>query len=66
MQRTLLFGVMPEVEYKDIYHFYDEKKREYIEQYGDPYGIFTDDTTESNRDTIEKFITIPPEFRDGG
>lgn len=56
---------MPEVEYKDIYHFYDEKKREYIEQYGDPYGIFTDDTTESNRDTIEKFITIPPEFRDG-
>lgn len=57
---------MPEVEYKDIYHFYDEKKKEYIEQYGDPYGIFTDDTTESNRDAIEKFITIPPEFREGG
>ena len=55
---------MPEVEYKDIYAFYDEKKREYIEMYGDPYGIFNDDTTESNRETIEKFITIPKEFRD--
>lgn len=55
---------MPEVEYKDIYAFYDEKKREYIEMYGDPYGIFNDDTTESNRETIEKFITVPKEFRD--
>ena len=56
---------MPEVEYKDIYAFYDRKKKEYIDTYGDPYGIFTDDTTESNRETIEKFITVPNEFKDG-
>ena len=55
---------MPEVEYKDIYAFYDEKKREYVEMYGDPYGIFNEDTTKSNRDTIEKFITVPKEFED--
>lgn len=56
---------MPEVEYSEIYKFYDEKKNEYIEQYGDPYSIFDGDTTESNRESIEKFITIPIEFRDG-
>lgn len=56
---------MPEVEYSDVYKFYDRKKKEYIDTYGDPYGIFTDDTTEENRDTIEKFITIPREFKDG-
>ena len=56
---------MPEVPYSDIYKFYDEKKKEYIEMHGDPYGIFTEDTTESNRETIERFITIPSEFRDG-
>ena len=56
---------MPEVEYKDIYEFYDRKKTEYIEMYGDPYGIFSDDTTELNRETIEKFITIPADFKDG-
>ena len=55
---------MPEVEYKDVYAFYDEKKREYIEMYGDPYGIFDEDPTEYNRETIEKFITVPKEFRD--
>lgn len=55
---------MPEVTYSDIYKFYDEKKKEYVDNYGDPYGIFTEDTTESNRENIEKFITIPPEFRD--
>ena len=56
---------MPEVEYKDVYKFYDDKKHEYIEMYGDPYGIFTEDTTEINRETIEKFITVPNEFKDG-
>ena len=56
---------MPEVPYKDIYKFYDDKKHEYIEMYGDPYGIFTEDTTEINRETIEKFITVPNEFKDG-
>lgn len=56
---------MPEVEYKDVYKFYDDKKHEYIEMYGDPYGIFSEDTTEINRETIEKFITVPNEFKDG-
>ena len=56
---------LPEVDYKDIYAFYDEKKQEYIENYGDPYGIFADDTTESNREAIKKFITVPVGFRDG-
>ena len=56
---------MPEVEYKDIYGFYDKKKKEYVDTYGDPYGIFKDDTTEENRETIEKFITVPKEFEDG-
>ena len=55
---------MPEVPYSDIYKFYDEKKQEYIDMYGDPYGIFKNDPTLSNRETIEKFITVPPEFRD--
>ncbi|MBU5332090.1 hypothetical protein KQI61_07750 [Anaerocolumna aminovalerica] len=56
---------IPEVDYADIYKFYDEKKKEYIDQYGDPYGIFKDDTTLENREKISKFITIPNEFRDG-
>lgn len=50
---------------EDIYKFYDEKKKEYIDQYGDPYGIFKDDPSEANRESIKKFITIPVEFRDG-
>ncbi|MBS5619648.1 hypothetical protein [Eubacterium sp.] len=53
---------MPEVEYRDIYEFYDKKKKEYVDTYGDPYGIFKDDTTEENRETIEKFITVPKGF----
>ena len=56
---------MPEVSYKDVYKFYDDKKQEYIDMYGDPYGIFSEDTTEINRDIIEKFITVPNEFKDG-
>ena len=54
----------PECSYEDIYHFYDEKKAEYIAQYGDPTGIFTDDPTEKNRASIEKFITMPKEYGD--
>lgn len=56
---------LPEVEYSEIYKFYDRKKQEYVDTYGDPYGIFTEDTTEINRDTVEKFITVPKEFKDG-
>lgn len=47
---------MPQVDYEEIYKFYDRKVDEYIEQYGDPYGIFEDDTTKGNREKIKKFI----------
>lgn len=49
----------PECSYEDVYGFYDERKNEYIDQYGDPYGIFTDDPTEKNREKVKQFIKIP-------
>lgn len=51
--------------YEDVYKFYDRRKTEYIEQYGDPYGIFTGDPAESNRNAIKKFITLPRDYEDG-
>lgn len=56
----------PLCDYQDVYAFYDRRKAEYIAQYGDPYGIFQDDTTEKNRPSIEKFISIPPDASTGG
>lgn len=53
----------PECSYEDVYKFYDEKKHDYISQYGDPYGIFKDDPTEKNREKIKLFIKVPD---DGG
>ena len=50
---------LPLCEYEDIYAFYDKKKAEYIDQYGDIYGIFTDDPTEQNRDKLVQFIVKP-------
>lgn len=47
---------LPPCAYEDIYAFYDRRKQEYINQYGDPYGIFSNDTTEKNRENIKKFI----------
>ena len=55
---------LPQCDYEDIYKFYDIKKQEYIEQYGDPYNIFEDDPTESNRESIKKFITLPNDYDD--
>lgn len=52
----------PEVPYEDVYKFYDEKVAEYVEQYGDPYGIFTDDPTKQNREKIKDFIALPPNY----
>ena len=54
-----------ECAYEDVYKFYDEKVAEYIQQYGDPYGIFTDDPTVSNRERIKEFITLPPDYYRG-
>jgi hypothetical protein len=48
---------LPPCEYEDVYTFYDRRKADYIKQYGDPYGIFTGDTTEKNRENIIKFIS---------
>lgn len=47
---------LPQAEYSDIYQFYDKKKIEYIEQYGDPYGIFDNNLDIRNRDAIKKFV----------
>lgn len=52
----------PQVEYEDIYKFYDKKKEEYIKQNGDPYGIFENDPTERNRDTVMTFLKMPDDY----
>lgn len=56
---------LPQCEYEDVYKFYDRKKEEYLEQYGDPYGIFDDEPDESIRENIKKFITLPKDYEDG-
>lgn len=56
---------LPQCPYEDVYKFYDKKKEEYLEQYGDPYGIFKDDPTTDNRENIKKFITLPKDYTDG-
>ena len=56
----------PEVEYADVYKFYDDKVAEYLKQYGDPYGIFKDDTTLVNREKISEFIKLPPDYYGDG
>ena len=56
---------LPQCEYEDVYKFYDKKKQEYLEQYGDPYGIFDDEPDETIRENIKKFITLPKDYEDG-
>lgn len=53
---------LPCVEYKEVYAFYDKKKEEYLEQYGDPYGIFEEDTSADIRPNVEKFIKLPKDY----
>ena len=55
---------LPEVGYEDIYAYYDDLKDEYIQQYGDPTGIFTNDTTISNREAVKKFIKLPKDYNE--
>ena len=52
-----------EVEYEDIYKFYDRRVEEYVKQYGDPYGIFTGDPRKQNREKIKEFITLPDDYK---
>ncbi len=54
----------PEATYEDVYAFYDKRKQDYITQNGDPYGIFKNDTTEKNRDTVKTFIKLPDNYDD--
>lgn len=54
----------PQVPYEDIYSFYDKKKQEYIEQNGDPYGIFDNDPSERNRDTVKTFLKMPNDYEE--
>lgn len=56
---------LPQCSYEDVYKFYDKKKQEYLDQYGDPYGIFDEDPTPKNRENIKKFITLPKDYEDG-
>ena len=56
----------PEVEYSDVYKFYDEKVAEYLKQYGDPYGIFNNEITLKNREKIKEFIELPPDYYGDG
>lgn len=56
---------LPQCDYEDVYKFYDKKKEEYLEQYGDPYGIFDDEPDASIRENIKKFITLPNDYGDG-
>lgn len=57
---------MPRVSYADIYKFYDERKEEYIQEHGDPFGIFSRDNTQNpeQRKAVEKFITVPKDGDD--
>ena len=36
--------------------------KDYIAQNGDPYGIFTNDTAEKNRETVKTFIKLPDDY----
>ena len=56
---------LPQCSYEDVYKFYDKKKQEYIDQYGDSNGIFDDDPAEDLRDSINKFIALPADYTDG-
>lgn len=56
---------LPQCEYTDVYKFYDKKKQEYLDQYGDPYGIFSEEPSPAIRENIKKFITLPKDYTDG-
>jgi hypothetical protein len=47
---------LPMASYEEAYAFYDKRVADYINQYGDPYGIFKDDPTKNNREHIKKFL----------
>ena len=54
----------PPISYEDVYAFYDKKRDEYIAQNGDPYGIFNNEPTLKNRDTVKTFIKLPDDYEE--
>lgn len=46
---------MPQVQYSDIYNFYDKAKQKFIEENGN--HIFKDDPTEQNRKILEGWVS---------
>lgn len=54
----------PPISYEEVYQFYDKKRDEYIAQNGDPYGIFTNEPTMKNRETVKTFIKLPSDYED--
>lgn len=54
----------PPVPYEDVYKFYDRLREEYLEQNGDPYGLFEQDETAKNRETVKTFISLPSDYED--
>ena len=57
---------LPQCSYEEVYQFYDRKKKEYIDQYGDPNHIFDGDPSEELRENIKQFITLPSDYDDLG
>lgn len=55
---------LPLCKYEDVYAFYDRRKEDYVKQYGDPYGFFSQDNSENNRENIKRFIAKTDDFDD--
>jgi len=51
---------MPLVDYSDIYKFYDERVKQFVDNGGDP-KLFENDPTVENRERVKKFISVPKE-----
>ena len=54
----------PPISYEEVYSFYDKKRDEYISQNGDPYGIFKNEPTVKNRESVKTFITLPDDYEE--
>jgi hypothetical protein len=54
---------LPRCSYKEVYSFYDSMLSEFIEQNGDPYGLFSEaQTSDEKRTNIKKFISDIEDF----
>ena len=58
------FNIWCYVDYEDVYSFYDKRREEYISQNGDPYGIFNNEPTLKNRETVKTFIKLPDDYEE--